>query len=94
MRIHTEWPADLAEVVYLDRYGNAVTGLRANLLNADARLSTAGRELERARTFSDVSSGEAFWYENANGLVEIAVNLGSAENDLGLSVGAPVKVHD
>ena len=29
--------------------------------------------LERARTFSDRQPGTAFWYENSNGLAEIAV---------------------
>ncbi|HHQ42210.1 MAG TPA: hypothetical protein ENK20_07955, partial [Chromatiales bacterium] len=36
--------------------------------------------------------GEAFWYENANGLVEIAVNQGRADTVLGLAPGAAVRV--
>ena len=43
-----------------------------------------------ARTFSDVGPGEAFWYENSLGLVEIAVNQDAAARLLGLSVGTPV----
>jgi S-adenosylmethionine hydrolase len=31
---------------------------------------------EQARTFSDRPPGTAFWYENSDGLVEIAVNQG------------------
>jgi S-adenosylmethionine hydrolase len=34
--------------------------------------------LERAETFSDRPPGAAFWYENSNGLAEIAVNQGRA----------------
>ena len=55
-------------------------------------LSAAGRSLGRARTFSDVAPGEAFWYENANGLAEIAVNQGRADERLGLGIGDPVAV--
>jgi S-adenosyl-L-methionine hydrolase (adenosine-forming) len=45
-----------------------------------------------ARTYGDVPTGAPFWYENANGLVEIAVNRGRASERLGLRVGAPVRV--
>ena len=37
-RRRADWPDDLAEIVYVDRYGNAMTGLRASALPADARL--------------------------------------------------------
>jgi S-adenosylmethionine hydrolase len=87
-----DWPDDLAEIVYVDHYGNAMTGLRASRLGPNATLSIAGRRLPRARTFADVGAGEPFWYENANGLVEIAVNLGRADRSLGLGLGSPVRV--
>ncbi|MFQ5956044.1 MAG: S-adenosyl-l-methionine hydroxide adenosyltransferase family protein, partial [Kiloniellales bacterium] len=87
-----DWPDDLAQVIYLDRFGNAMTGLRAATLAPEARLSANGRSLERVRTFSDVPPGTAFWYENANGLAEIAVNSGRADSLLGLAVGTPVEV--
>jgi hypothetical protein len=48
--------------------------------------------LERARTFSDLPPGDAFWYENSNGLAEIAVNQGRADRTLGLAIGSPVEV--
>lgn len=87
-----EWPDDLPEIVYIDGFGNAMTGLRAALLPAAARLAAAGRMVPRARTFSDAAPGAAFWYENSNGLAEIAVNGGSAESVLGLAIGTPVAV--
>lgn len=86
------WPADLAEVVYVDRYGNAITGLRASSLPPEARLRCGERLLDQARTFADAASGTAFWYENANGLVEIAVNQGSAAASLGIGIGWPIDV--
>lgn len=87
-----DWPDDLAEIVYIDGFGNAITGMRAAALSAGARLGAVGRELSRARTFSDVAPGAAFWYENANGLAEIAVNAGRADAALGLAVGTPVAI--
>ena len=86
------WPEELAEVVYCDHYGNALTGLRAARLSDSAVLEVAGRRLRRARTFGEVAVGEAFWYENANGLAEVAVNRGRADRDLGIGPGSPVGV--
>ena len=57
-----------------------------------ARLVACGRAIARARTFSDVPPGAAFWYENSNGLAEIAVNLGRADETLGLRVGSAIAV--
>jgi S-adenosylmethionine hydrolase len=89
---HVDWPDDLPEIVYIDRYGNAMTGLRAALLPAGGRLTVSGHALRRARTFADVPTGDAFWYENSNGLAEIAVNGGRASEALGLTIGSPVAV--
>jgi S-adenosyl-L-methionine hydrolase (adenosine-forming) len=91
---HRDWPDDLPEIVYIDRYGNAMTGLRAALLPAGGRLTVSGRALQRARTFSDVPPGDAFWYENSNGLVEIAVNGGRAAEALDLVIGSPVAIDE
>lgn len=87
-----DWPDDLAEIVYVDRYGNAMTGLRAASLAEDARIEAGDRSLPRLRTFPDAAPGDGFWYENANGLAEIAVNRGRADWDLGLTIGSPVTV--
>lgn len=89
-----DWPDSLAEVVYLDAYGNAMTGLPAAALPEGARLAVGGRSLERAVTFGAVARGTAFWYANACGLVEISVNRGSAAEQLGLDVGSPLRIED
>ena len=87
-----KWTDDLAEIVYVDHFGNAMTGLRATMLPEGTRLATSGQVLERANTFSDLLPGGAFWYENANGLAEIAVNQGRADRVLGLTIGTPVTI--
>ncbi len=85
-----DWPDDLAEIVYVDRFGNAITGLRAAALDRDSLLEVNGSRIGFARTFSERPIGQAFWYENANGLVEVAVNQGRADRQLRVGVGDPV----
>ncbi len=81
---------DLAEIIYLDHYGNAFTGIRAHGRDPGKALEVNGVVLPHARVFSSVPPGTAFWYENSVGLVEIAVNAGSAREVIGLSIGLPV----
>jgi len=85
-------PDELHEIIHIDGYGNAMTGLRAAEHPADAELRVNGRALPRRRTFSDVPPGAPLCYENANGLLEIAVNAGRADADLGLAIGTPVQI--
>lgn len=85
-------PGDLAQIVYLDHYGSAFTGLRARHVPPDASLEVGDRLLTRARIFADRRPGEAFFYENSLGLIEIAVAQGSAARALGLDVGVPVRL--
>ena len=87
-----QWPDDLAEVVYVDRFGNAMTGLRGGVLVPDVVLSTGNTYVKRAEIFSQVPPGLAFWYENANGLAEIAVNQGRANEILSLRVGSQIGI--
>jgi len=82
-----DWPDDLHEVVYMDGYGNAITGLRAKSLPSTARLQIAGRVCAYHRTFEEAPPGTPFWYANANGLVEIAVAGDSASAALNAVVG-------
>jgi S-adenosyl-L-methionine hydrolase (adenosine-forming) len=81
---------DLGEVIYVDHYGNAMTGLRAASVPREAELTVAERRLPYARVFSDAKDDGPFWYENSQGLVEIAVNRGSAALALALEVGTTV----
>jgi hypothetical protein len=85
-----DWPDDLAEIIYLDEFGNAMTGMRASTVDAGKPLRVRGHTVSRARTFGEVAPGEGFWYANSCGLVEIAVNRGSAGEQLGLRVGDEV----
>jgi S-adenosylmethionine hydrolase len=87
-----DWPDDLFQVVYIDRFGNAITGARAAAIKKNVALEVNGKPVKGARTFSDVSPGEAFWYGNSNGLVEFAVNRGRVDVVLGLKTGTAFKL--
>src|SRR3974390_2411069 len=49
----TDWPDDLCEIVYIDHFGNAMTGLRAVTLHRESRLGVGGRGVSRGEKFTD-----------------------------------------
>ena len=81
---------DLPRVIYVDHYGNAWTGVRGGA--PGMQVSVAGRALPHAGTYGVAGKGEGFWFVNSVGLVELAVNRGSAAAILGLKVGDLVQV--
>lgn len=83
-------PGDLARVIYLDHYGNAWTGLRG--VPESARVSAAGESFRHSSSFGFADRGEGFWFINSVGLLELAVNRGSAAKTFGLQLGDPVQV--
>ncbi len=85
-----DYPQELPEVIYLDYYGNAITGLRFRPELIRRNLRCGDRVLGYASTFGEVAEGQAFWYGNSMGLVEIAVNRKSASLALGLKIGSKV----
>jgi len=87
-----EEAGDLAAIIHVDHYGNALTGLRAKRIPRGAVLQVGGRSVRYARTFQEAGPGRAFWHANSLGLVEIAANRASAARKLGLRVGTRVRV--
>lgn len=86
------WPDELDEIVYIDHYGNAISGRRACSVNENTVFQLGDTRLGYARVFSEVSAGTGFWYQNANGLVEFAVNRGRADVILGAGVGSSIQI--
>jgi S-adenosylmethionine hydrolase len=87
-RLNVEFGGDdLPQIIYVDHYGNALTGIRASGIPREARLALGELRLPFKRVFSEAAAGTSFWYENSQGLVEIAVNCGSAAQTLGLKIG-------
>jgi hypothetical protein len=86
----SNWPQDLAEVIYFDYYGNAMTGLRYQETYDGKTLTINNVTVKQAGTFSDVEEQQAFWYKNSSGLIEIAINKGRAERQLSLKLGMQI----
>lgn len=87
-----DWPDELSEIVYIDHYGNAMTGVRASAVAPGAAVRVGKHLLRRLSTFSDAAPGAPFCYENSSGLLEVAVNRGSAAEMFDLAIGAPVDI--
>jgi S-adenosylmethionine hydrolase len=83
---------DLARVIYIDHYGNAMTGIRGESISRRSIVVVGRKTLRHARTFEEATG--LFWYENSLGLVEIAADGASAARLLGLRVGARVGLRD
>lgn len=62
-----DWPDVTARILYVDRYGNLMTGLRAAGVGEKARLRVGDELIGRARTFADVAPGAMFWVLNFPG---------------------------
>jgi len=84
------WPDELNEIIYIDHFGNCMTAMKMSSVDSKQILSIGNHNIKHATTFADAKDGKAFWYENSNGLVEIAVNQGSAEEILGLTIGSAI----
>ena len=84
----TDWPDDLPEIVYADRFGNLMTGIRAETLDPSCEISVGGGAgIRHARVFGEAPPETPFWYGNSCGLAEIAVAKASASARLNLGVG-------
>jgi len=78
---------DFGEVIYVDHFGNLMTGMRAGAVPRDRGLVINGRTVRYARVYSEVKPGDVFWYENSLGLVELAANSANAQQVLGFKPG-------
>lgn len=81
------WPVQDYRCLYIDHFGNLITGVDASELNIDKILRLNGHDIPHADTFGNVQEGTAFWYENSSGLVEIAINRGNAAEELQAAPG-------
>jgi S-adenosylmethionine hydrolase len=102
--VRLDWPetrhsrgAVQDEIVYIDRFGNAITNLDAAALRSlrhdDVRLFRRGKPLCLvAEFYQAVSPGEAVAVPGSSGFLEIAINGGNAARRLRLRPGDTVTV--
>lgn len=79
--------ADQGRIIHIDHYGNAISDIPAGAIEQSSMLKFRDYHLSHGAYFAQISPGVPFWYENSIGLVEIAVNSGSAAKHLGIAVG-------
>lgn len=91
-RVLPDWSDDLEQIIYIDHFGNCMTGIRAESIDENAVIEIANLSLSRATTFSNVPEGQAFWFENSSGLVEIAMNKVNISKKLKLAEGNKVVI--
>lgn len=90
-----DYAADTAPshcVVYRDHYGNLMTSIRGAEVDEQQALLLGVDTISHAPRFEAVAAGEAFWYVNSIGLVEVAVNQGNAAARLQADVGSSVRI--
>ena len=83
------------EVIHIDRFGNAVTNVAIEVLEkmapAEKWVGEAGKSTVSIRkAYGVVAAGEALALAGSRGLMEIAVNQGSAASELELHQGTRV----
>lgn len=84
--------SDPQRVIYIDAYGNCMTGLRANRHGSLSRLRIGKTLCPRFERFEQAVPGQLFCYRNSLDLLEIAANLDSAAAILGARVGDRVEL--
>jgi S-adenosylmethionine hydrolase len=90
LRVHSVW--ECCKVIYIDHYGNVMIGARAREMSGDSSVRYGNHVIPYAKVFCAAAEGALFWYENSLGLLEIAINKGSAASLLGARVGDDVQV--
>lgn len=77
----------LSEIIYIDHYGNAVTGLHSEEYSEDTVFRLRNRKITYASCYEQAPADELFWYRNSIGLIEFAVALDSASERYKLDIG-------
>ncbi len=102
--IHLHWPKSRlrhlgikGEVLYLDRFGNAITNIEAATLCSLGKralkvLLDQNRSCPIAAFYQSVPPGRPVAVVGSSGFLEIAINGGNAAQQLGLRVGQAVTV--
>lgn len=88
----------VGEVLWIDRFGNLVTSIPGDLLDGVPQRGvvvetpSASLAAASARTFGDVAPGQAAVLRGSDGMVEVAVNRGSAASRLAAAIGMALRV--
>src|SRR5438093_7651546 len=80
-------------VLRVDKFGNVITNLRRTDLGSEFTIRVAGLPITRlCASFSQADPGQLFAVEGSTGYIEIALNQGSAADQLRVARGAEIEV--
>lgn len=78
------------EILNVDRFGNLLTNIGADLVRPGAMLEFAGETLRIVGTYADAEDGETIGLINSDGVLEIAMRDAHAADTLGAGRGSPL----
>jgi S-adenosylmethionine hydrolase len=82
----------VGSVIYIERFGNAVTNIPSSLAIQASRIRVKGHTIPLCGCYSDVAKGKPVAVAGSCGFVEISVNSGNAAKKMNLSIGDKVIV--
>ena len=80
------WKDEQYEIIYIDHYGNLMTGISASSLSKSSVLFFKGLKIEFSNTYEYMPDSQLCWYINSCELVEI----GSKNSNSALKVSAKI----
>ncbi len=87
-----DWADNLSEIIYIDGYGNLMTGIAASAISAKTMLEYKDTKIHFAKTYSDMPVGKLCWYINSNQLVEIALREKNAAKTYSFEIGSVISI--
>ncbi len=87
-----DWPNDIFEIIYIDAYGNLMTGIAATAISRATILELKGIKIYFSKTYADMLPDTLCWYVNSNQLVEIALREGHAAKTHFCEIGDSVNI--
>lgn len=83
-----------AEIIFIDRFGNLITNLKANDLPEKFYLEINNQKIEKlCGFFAQAKAGELLMIIGSAGFLEIAIFQGSAKNGLNAEIGQKIFVN-
>lgn len=83
----------LGEIVHIDHFGNLVSNIPGEMLQARYLAKIAEREIRVVETYADAEVNDLVALINSDNVIEIAARNGNAALMLNVERGAPVELH-
>ncbi|MCW5959565.1 MAG: SAM-dependent chlorinase/fluorinase [Pyrinomonadaceae bacterium] len=83
----------IGEIIYIDRFGNLITNLTADLFSGNHELIVGNKRIDRlSKNFAEGLVGEPLIYNGSAGFIEIGVKNGNASEILKITRGMQIRL--